>query len=113
MKKLLSTALVALMLSAAGCSTLGDQSLAATDRATVDRYIVDGKTTMANVRAIFGETNTKNQTDTGGEFWYYGVVNQHIVSVTIKTLAVTFNNKGVVINHRYGETVPNVALSLK
>lgn len=113
MKKILVIALAASMFAAAGCTTLGDQSLAATDKATVDRYIVDGKTTMADVRAVFGETKSKEQTKAGGEFWYYSAVNQRFVTATIKTLGITFNDKGIVTSHRYGESAPNVATSLK
>lgn len=103
MKKLFAVALIASTLAAAGCTTMGDQSLASTDRAAVNHYIVDGKTTMADVRAVFGETKTKNPTSDGGEFWYYSAVNLHMAAPIIKTLGVNFNGKGVVTSHAYGE----------
>ena len=112
MKKLLVSALVVSMFAAAGCTTMGDQSLASTDQAAVDRYIVDGKTTMVDVRAVFGDTKSKEQASAGGEFWYYSAVNHRVVTATIKSLGVTFNSKGIVTSHRYGETSPNVATSL-
>lgn len=105
MKKLFAVALIASTLAAAGCSTMtmGDQSLATADKATINHYIVDGKTTMADVRAVFGDTKSKNQTAEGGEFWYYGAVTQHVATTTIKTLGVTFDRKGIVTSHTYGE----------
>ena len=58
---------------------------------------------MADVRAVFGETKTKNPTREGGEFWYYSAVSLHMAAPTIKTLGVTFNGKGIVTSHTYGE----------
>jgi|APMI01.1.fsa_nt_gi outer membrane protein assembly factor BamE (lipoprotein component of BamABCDE complex) len=113
MKKYFAVALIASMFAATGCTTMGDQSLTMADQASVDRYIVDGKTTMAEVRAVFGDTKSKEQTKAGGELWYYSAVNHRIVTATVKTLAVTFDRKGVVTSHRYGETSPNVATSLR
>jgi len=113
MKKLIAVALVALSLVATGCTTMGDQSLTTADQASVDHYIVDGKTTMAEVRAIFGEAKTKEQPKTGGELWYYSSVSHRVVTATVKTLAVTFDRKGIVTSHRYAETAPNVATALR
>lgn len=103
MKKIFAVALIVSTLAAAGCTTMGDQSLASTDRTAVNHYIVDGKTTMADVRAVFGETKSKNTTSDGGEFWYYSAVSLHLAAPTIKTLGVTFNGKGIVTSHTYGE----------
>lgn len=103
MKKFFAVALIASTLAAAGCTTMGDQSLASTDQTAVNHYIIDGKTTMADIRAVFGDTKTKNPTRDGGEFWYYSAVSLHLAAPTIKTLGVTFNGKGVVTSHTYGE----------
>jgi len=81
--------------------------LSATNIASVDKYIVDGKTTMTDVKAAFGDTDAKKQTMDGGEFWYYSVVNHYGVTATIKTLAVTFDDKGIVTNHVYGKYGPS------
>lgn len=110
MKNIFSVALVASAF-VSGCATLGDQSLAKTDQVAVDRYIVDGKTTMADVRAVFGDTNSKERIE-DGEFWYYSAVNHKMVSVTIKTLGITFNNNGIVTSHRYGESSKNASMAL-
>ena len=108
MKKYFAVALIASMFAATGCTTMGDQSLATADQASVDRYIVNGKTTMAEVQAVFGDTKTKEGSPDGA-MWYYSAVNHRIVNATIKTLAVNFNTKGIVTSHRYAESGPTAS----
>jgi hypothetical protein len=106
-------AIVALVFAVAGCMTMGDQSLTAADKGSVERYVIDGTTTMADVRAVFGDAKTKEQTKGGGETWRYSAVRNRIITAKVQTLTITFNHKGVVTGHRYEETVPNMAAALR
>lgn len=101
-KYFFSVALIASMLAAAGCTTMGEKSLDPATRRTVDQNIVDGKTTMAEVQAAYGEPGAKETKIVGGgQFWYYSMANHYVFGAKVKTLAVTFNDQGVVVSHQY------------
>jgi outer membrane protein assembly factor BamE (lipoprotein component of BamABCDE complex) len=93
-------AIYALNISA--CMTVGDKTIANIDAKQVKDQVVDGKTTTAEIRVLFGDTQAKSAND-GGEMWYYSVVDHKIINATVKTLAVYFSKSGVVIKHVYSE----------
>src|SRR5205823_5933289 len=61
----------ALALGLAGCASGGNQVLKTQDAATVDQQIVDGKTTKADLRKVYGDPNQTSFTDGGNEIWTY------------------------------------------
>jgi outer membrane protein assembly factor BamE (lipoprotein component of BamABCDE complex) len=68
--------------------------------AEVDRVIVDGKTTKEQVRVKYGKP-TSSAIYTTGEFWeyiYLNVSNNHSISATLR---ISFDTKGVALNHWY------------
>ena len=90
------------------CTSFGDHSIAALDAGQVDAYITDGTTSMADVQAKFGTTTTTQRSDSG-QMWYYSAVNHHIVTASIKTLAVYFDSNGIVTRHYFSEKNQQVA----
>ena len=102
-KSFFAVALIASMLAATtGCTTMGEKSLDPMTRRLVDQTIIDGKTTMEQVKAAYGEPGAKETKIVGGgQFWYYSMANHYVFGGKVKTLAVTFNDKGLVTSHQY------------
>jgi len=102
-KSIILVAALLAVLAASGCSTMtmGEKSLTDATRTAVDRNIINSKSTKADVRNAYGEPGAKTPTDKGGEFWYYSLAQNFIGGSKVKTLAVTFNDKGVVTEHQY------------
>ena len=68
------SAFIAMILSAAliGCAgTAGNQKLADASKESITQNIVEGKTTQAQVKAMFGEPNTTSFTDGGNDVYNY------------------------------------------
>ncbi|QYY33592.1 hypothetical protein K2O51_31705 (plasmid) [Cupriavidus pinatubonensis] len=73
MKKI-AVSLMALALTStllAGCASVGNEKLRAETEASVSKKIVEGKTTKAEVRAMFGSPAKTTFTDGGYEVWNY------------------------------------------
>ena len=67
-KLLLASAFVVAL---AGCATAGNSSLKGATDESVASVIVEGKTTQAEVREVFGSPVTTYFDGTGGEVWTY------------------------------------------
>jgi len=54
-----------------GCASVGNETLRAESENSVSKKIVEGKTTKAEVRAMFGSPTKTTFTDGGLEVWNY------------------------------------------
>lgn len=94
-----------------GCASVGNEKLRAETEESVATKIVEGKTTKAEVKGLFGSPSRTSFTDSGMEIWNYEFVNvaadavSYIpivgafggsVSGTKKELVVLFDLAGIV-----------------
>ncbi|WP_207001830.1 hypothetical protein [Trinickia mobilis] len=78
MKKLaVAAAIVAGVLTLAGCAGTGNDSLRSETEATVSTKIVQGKTTKDEIRNMFGSPMKTEFTDGGLEIWHYELTKMH------------------------------------
>jgi len=78
MKKLaVAVAIVAGVLTLAGCAGTGNDSLRSETEATVSTKIVQGKTTKDEIRNMFGSPMKTEFTDGGLEIWHYELTKMH------------------------------------
>ncbi len=114
-------------LAVAGCATSGNDSLRKETKASVDQKIIDHKTTMNEVRAIFGAPMSTSFTDGGNAIWTYEISHLSadatsyipVVSMfagsssgTKKTLTILFDQNNVVIKHQMTESPVKVRTGL-
>ncbi len=112
LNKIVSLGLVTFCLALlAGCASAGNESLRAESETSVQQKIVEGKTTKAEVKAMFGSPAQTSFTDGGLEIWNYelskvkadGVNYIPLVGLfgssasgTKKTLVILFDNANLV-----------------
>ncbi len=58
-----------------GCASVGNESLRKESESSVTSKIIQGKTSKAEVRAIFGSPNKTSFTDGGLEIWNFDFTN--------------------------------------
>ncbi len=63
--------LVFALIIAQGCASTGNDSLRKATEESVSKKIVDGKTTKAEIKEMFGSPVSTNYTDSGFEIWKY------------------------------------------
>ncbi|MDA8093398.1 MAG: outer membrane protein assembly factor BamE [Betaproteobacteria bacterium] len=103
----------------AGCTTVGNQQLAQATHASVAAQIVRGKTTMGQVRQMFGDPLTTSFTDSGKAIWKYNLTSAHATAADFipfvnafksevkgkeKTLVVLFDKNNVVQNYTFSNS---------
>jgi outer membrane protein assembly factor BamE (lipoprotein component of BamABCDE complex) len=71
MKKVLTTVVIALAVMVTGCASVGNDSLRTETESSVQGKIVEGKTTKAQVKGMFGSPIKTTFTDGGLEVWTY------------------------------------------
>ena len=71
MKFLSATATAVVCFSLFGCASVGNETLRAESEASVQTKLVEGKTTKAEVRKMFGSPLKTSFTDGGLEIWTY------------------------------------------
>lgn len=71
MKRIAMIALIATSLILAGCASSGNKHLQKETETSVQTKIVEGKTTKAEVKGMFGSPESVNFTDGGNEIWKY------------------------------------------
>lgn len=64
-------ALVAATMAMTGCASVGNETLRTESEASIKGKIVEGKTTKAQVKAIYGSPMKTSFTDGGLEIWTY------------------------------------------
>jgi outer membrane protein assembly factor BamE (lipoprotein component of BamABCDE complex) len=118
-----SVAIALILLAQAGCMSAGNETLRKETEVSVQQKVLEGKTTKAEVRAMFGSPATTSFTDGGLEIWNYELSNMKAdvvnyiplvgllgssASGTRKTLVVLFDDKGVVKRYSMSESPVNV-----
>lgn len=63
--------LIVLILNLVGCISYGNESLRKESEASVSQKLVEGKTTKADVKQMFGSPISTSFTDSGSEIWNY------------------------------------------
>ncbi len=116
MKKI---AVLLLSIVFAGCASSGNENLRAETEGTVSQKIVEGKTTKAEVRAMFGSPLKTSFTDSGLEIWNYEFSKVSVDAVSFvpivnmfgssasgkkKELVVMFDQKNVVKRYSMSES---------
>jgi len=118
--KYVSASILALAtISLAGCASAGNQSLKTENEATVAQKVVAGKTTKAEIRAMFGSPASTSFTDGGLEIWTYELAHMKADGVdyipvvglfgssasgTKKQLVVLFDDAGTVKKYSMSES---------
>ncbi|MEX5747764.1 hypothetical protein [Massilia sp. X63] len=74
-KQILAGGAMLLALALTGCASVGSESLRKETETSVSQKLVQGKTTKAEVRAIFGSPTKTSFTDGGLEIWNYDFTN--------------------------------------
>ena len=111
------------MLFVFGCAGVGNETLKNQNSATVAKRIVDGKTTQAQIRKMFGDPAKTSFTDNGLLIWTYSYADMHANAVDYipiaswfgssssgkkKELVILFNKQNVV--ERYSMSSSNVSV---
>jgi outer membrane protein assembly factor BamE (lipoprotein component of BamABCDE complex) len=110
---------IAIALVAVGCASTGNETLRAESESSVSKKMIEGQSTKADVRKIFGSPLRTSFTDGGLEIWTFEFSNVSadavsyipIVSMfggtasgTKKELVVMFDDKGVVKRYAMSES---------
>ncbi|HYD97172.1 MAG TPA: hypothetical protein VEC01_17735 [Noviherbaspirillum sp.] len=121
LKKSLTACGLALTVLLAGCASVGNETLRAESESTVTQKITEGKTTKAQVRAMFGSPVKTSFTDGGLEIWNFEFTNVSADAISYvpivnlfgasasgkkKELVVLFDQNGTV--KRYSMSESNV-----
>lgn len=121
----IATILIAVFLAATmlGCASIGNESLRRENEATVSQKVVEGKTTKAEVRSMFGSPVSTSFTDAGLEIWKYELSQMTADAVNFvpivnlfgssssgmkKELVVLFDDKGIVKRFSMSESPVSV-----
>ncbi len=70
-----TTLAVIVCMATIGCASVGNESLRKESESSVTSKIIQGKTSKAEVRAIFGSPNKTSFTDGGLEIWNFDFTN--------------------------------------
>lgn len=110
---------IAMTLVLIGCASTGNETLRAESEGTVGKKLIEGQSTKAEVRKMFGSPLKTSFTDAGLEIWTFEFSNVSadavsyipIVSMfggtasgTKKELVVLFDEKGVVKRYAMSES---------
>jgi len=119
LKKLAMAGAVFTVAILAGCASTGNETLRSETEASVQKKIVEGKTTKGDVKGMFGSPLKTSFTDAGQEIWtyefskvsddavsYIPIVNLFGASAsgTKKELVVMFDKVGVVQRYAMSES---------
>ena len=112
-KREIYTATISLLIGAllSGCTSMGNTVLTKESEASVQQKIVQGKTSKAEIKAMFGAPGSTTFTDGGLEIWKYDLTDLHddpqnfipVVNLfgrsssgTKKELVIAFDDNGIV-----------------
>ena len=112
-KREIYTATISLLIGAllSGCASVGNTVLKKESEASVQQKIVQGKTSKAEIKAMFGAPASTTFTDGGLEIWTYDLTDMHddpqnfipVVNLfgrsyggTKKELVIAFDDNGIV-----------------
>jgi hypothetical protein len=118
-----AAAFVLVVLCLAGCASRGNEVLRTQDPATVDLYVVDGKTTRDEVQGVYGAPLQSSFLNEKNEVWTYrwaraSAQGQNFIPVVglfvrgydvrRKELVIVFDQRNVVVRHTmtdYNDTI--------
>ena len=118
-QRLLLAASLSLAMLTLGCASVGNETLRSESEGTISQKMVEGKTSKAEVRKMFGSPMKTTFTDGGLEIWTYefskvsadAVSYIPIVSMfggsssgTKKELVVMYDDKGLVKRYAMSES---------
>lgn len=107
-------AALSVLLALGACASAGNQVLKSESADSVDKMVVDGRSTKADVQKAFGDANDTSFTDNGNEIWKYTYAyatptpESFIPVVGIfaggadvdkKTLTILYDKDGIVVKH--------------
>ncbi|GFE94789.1 hypothetical protein [Acetobacter persici] len=106
-----SFACIGLLLAVSGCASSGNDSIEKESSSTIDSKIIDGKTTKAEVKTLFGDPEDVDYRDKTTEIWKYVFSKSHYDPLAMrafqsvskgkkKTLTVMFEGN-VVLKHNF------------
>lgn len=75
MKKSLTLSSLVLVILLTGCASAGNETLRKESETTVTQKIIEGKTTKADIRGMFGSPVKTSFTDGGLEIWNFEFTN--------------------------------------
>jgi outer membrane protein assembly factor BamE (lipoprotein component of BamABCDE complex) len=117
MKKIITIALVAILLAA--CASTGNTALKNETSTTIATKITKGQTTQAQVRQMLGSPTSSDFTDSGNQIWRYShaeatAMGRNFIpfvsmfssgaNVESKQLVVFFDKDGIVQNYSMEES---------
>lgn len=93
-KREIYTATISLLIGAllSGCSSVGNTVLKKESEASVQQKIVQGKTSKAEIKAMFGAPASTTFTDGGLEIWRYEMNEMHADPQNFIPLAIYFGS---------------------
>ncbi|WP_063291033.1 MULTISPECIES: hypothetical protein [unclassified Pseudovibrio] len=118
---------VALAAGLAACASAGNENLRHETSASLSTKLTKGKTTKAQVRALLGDPDSLDFSDSGNEIWKYQHIRANVKAENFipvvgllaggqdlnkKELALFFSNRGVLKNYSMLETKSEVRTGL-
>ena len=93
-KREIYTATISLLIGAllSGCTSMGNTVLKKESEASVQQKIVQGKTSKAEIKAMFGAPGSTTVTDGGLEIWRYDLTDMHADPQNFIPLALYFGS---------------------
>ena len=93
-KREIYTATISLLIGAllSGCTSMGNTVLKKESEASVQQKIVQGKTSKAEIKAMFGAPASTTFTDGGLEIWRYDLTDMHADPQNFIPLALYFGS---------------------
>ncbi len=118
-KHALLAPLALLVVLLGGCATAGNASIAHETKVSVAHQLVKGRTTEAEVRALYGDPVQTSFTDKGNAIWTYTFTKSHVTATTYipfyglfnggtigkeKELVLFFNKNDVLKNYQFSNS---------
>lgn len=92
MKTKIAGALLILVILSGCASTAGNQSIKNETQQSIASKIIKGKTTVAEIRSLYGEPASKNSVDNNEENWLYSLVDSKMTAATYIPIVGLFSN---------------------
>ena len=89
-QKFIVFAVAIAVIALSGCASVGNESLRKESEASVNKKIIEGKTSKNEVRAMFGSPNKTSFTDGGLEIWNYDFTNVSLDAISYVPIVSMF-----------------------
>lgn len=119
LKKIIAVSAVIVVFLMTGCASVGNETLRKESESSMSAKIVEGRTTKAEVRGLFGSPLKTTFTDGGLEMWNYEFTNVSLDAISYvpivnlfgatssgkkKELVVLFDQAGVIKRYSMSES---------